>query len=64
MKKIISILAASAFVFALSSCKKNYTCVCDLGILGKTEVESPTKMSKKDAETWCEGGSGGLCKLK
>lgn len=61
MKKVLFIAAVA--VFTMTSCKKVYTCCCD--VLGTDYcVESGTKMKKSDAEAWCETNSGGLCKLK
>lgn len=62
MKKIIVAFGVVALLAGTTSCKKTYTCTCD--ILGTSiSVDSETKMSKKDAETWCEAGSGGACTL-
>lgn len=60
MKKLL-ILAVIAGAFTMTSCKKIYTCVCTVGG-STTEVKSPTKLSKKNAETWCETST--YCKLK
>lgn len=62
MKRLL-ILAVVAAGFTMTSCKKEYTCVCTVGGVS-TEVKSGTKLSKKDAETWCEKSSSGTCKLK
>lgn len=59
MKKVL--LLASVAVLALSSCKKDRTCVCE--VFG-TEVETTAKLTKKKAVEWCEDGSNDLCKLK
>ena len=62
MKKIIMAFGAVALFVGTTSCKKTYTCTCD--VLGSSiSVESETKMSKKDAEAWCETGSNGTCTL-
>ena len=37
MKKLFFVAAVA--VFALSSCTKDYTCTCDLGILGSESVD-------------------------
>jgi hypothetical protein len=63
MKKVYMMLAVCAI--ALASCKKDYTCECCIdGICG----EATAKMTKSDAEAWCEdstnGVSGVTCKLK
>ena len=56
MKKVL--LIAAVAVLALSSCKKDRTCTCtvDLGIPGvpATVVSETQKLSKKDAEKWCD----------
>ena len=54
MKKII--LFAAFGVFALSSCKKDWTCVCQ----NYGEVESYTiyNASKKNAKNQCQGKVG------
>ncbi|MFM7105732.1 MAG: hypothetical protein ACKOW8_09455 [Flavobacteriales bacterium] len=67
MKKSLLILSLVAFVFA--SCKKDQTCECCFDLLGVNTCSSTTaKMTKKDAETWCEGNTQGVsgvtCKLK
>ena len=68
MKKVLSIAAAVVMVAGLASCKKDRTCECTWdGDVIYTETQ---KLSKKDAEEWCEGSqtsSGGgtiECKLK
>jgi hypothetical protein len=61
MKKLF--IVAAVAVFGLTACKKEWTCVCDLAGT-KVEVKSGTKLSKKDAETWCETASTGVCELK
>jgi hypothetical protein len=67
MKKIALTLAGIAFVaVTLTSCKKDYTCTCTFDIAGVSGSVSETqKLSKKDAEEWCEGESttGVTCKL-
>lgn len=67
MKKLL-ILAVVAVGFTMTSCKKEYTCVCTVTGGTTTEVKSGTKLSKKDAETWCEKSTNGIsgvsCKLK
>ncbi|MBI3501909.1 MAG: hypothetical protein HY063_08950 [Bacteroidetes bacterium] len=61
MKKTLLVLLAVG-AFALTSCKKNYTCSCttkdtsnssDPGIT----VTATAKLKKKDAKTWCENGT-------
>lgn len=49
MKKIIAVAALS--IFALASCKKDYTCECSFD--GGTST-STIKAKKKDAETFCD----------
>jgi predicted small secreted protein len=66
MKKLL-VLAVVAGAFTMTSCKKNYTCVCTANGTS-SEVTTPTKVSKATAKTWCEAynttGSGVSCKLK
>lgn len=50
MKKIVAIAALG--VFALSSCKKDYTCQCTSA--GYSFDEPYTAIKKKDAEDKCE----------
>ena len=72
MKKITSIALVALLAVAFTSCKKEYTCTCSYdiaGVKGSTDVKSGTKLSKKDAKTWCEGykttgWSGVTCSLK
>jgi hypothetical protein len=53
MKKMFFISAV--LVVSLTSCKKDYTCVCSASILGTTvSVTSEAKSSKKGAENWCK----------
>ena len=58
MKKVLA-LAIFGGLFALTSCKKNYTCECCYSYLGTSDCASVTsgKIKKKDAESWCEGSS-------
>lgn len=59
MKKLSLTLAAVAFVaFTFTSCKKAYDCKCSWDG-GSTTVNSGTKLSKKDAKTWCEDSTAG-----
>lgn len=60
MKKLL-ILAVIAGSFTMTSCKKEYTCVCTING-SSTEVKSGVKLTKKDAKTWCETST--YCKLK
>jgi len=62
MKKFIVAFGVVALFAGTTSCKKIYTCTCDVSGIN-ISVDSETKMSKKDAETWCETGSGGVCTL-
>jgi PBP1b-binding outer membrane lipoprotein LpoB len=72
MKKIASIAAIALFAVAFTSCKKEYTCSCKYDMNGTqqtVDVKSGTKLSKKDAKTWCEGykvsgWTGITCSLK
>jgi hypothetical protein len=67
MKKLF--ILATAVVFGLTACKKEWTCECDAGGV-KTSVKSGEKLKKKDAEDWCNAGDvkvGGVtveCELK
>ena len=72
MKKVL--LLAVAGLFVLASCKKEYTCECNLTYTsGSSQVitlESAEKVSKSDAESWCEennytsSGATSTCELK
>lgn len=69
MKKVLGLVAAAAFVFSFSSCKKAYTCECcyTSTYTGKTCASATSgKIKKKDAEAWCTGtgASGYTCSLK
>ena len=58
MKKTIMILAASAFVLGMTSCKKDYTCTCTVDTAGITATASTTiNDTKKNAEEACEAGN-------
>jgi hypothetical protein len=61
MKKLF--IVAAVAVFGLTACKKEYTCVCDIAGM-KVEAKSGVKLSKSDAEAWCEDSSAGVCELK
>ena len=56
MKK--TLLIAAVALLALVSCKKDRTCTCtvDFGIEGVAiqTVSETQKLSKKDAEKWCD----------
>lgn len=56
--------AVAAFGFAMTSCKKDYVCSCDLGFLGtvETEFNDLNKSDAKDAEEACTASS--LCTWK
>lgn len=58
MKKVLVAVAVVAF---FASCKKDYVCTCDAGILGKSEVPYPglSKSEADDAEAVCT--TGGFC---
>lgn len=59
MKKV---LLAATVIFALASCKKEWTCECD--VLGMKISAKTEKMSKSEAKSSCEDDSDGMCKLK
>ena len=61
MKKFLLPVALVAFVFASTSCTKDYVCTCDLGIFGETTVDYPdlNKDEADAAEAACT--TGGLC---
>jgi hypothetical protein len=56
MKKMKKVLFISAIVSSLLvSCKKDYTCVCTINVLGTTvSVTTEAKSSKKGATAWCK----------
>lgn len=61
MKKVLAILAVAGIIGA-TSCKKEYTCECEvLGVKSSTTAEFK---KKSEAEEWCEDGSSGYCELK
>jgi len=65
MKKIMT-LAIILGAFSMTSCKKEYTCVCTVSGTS-TEVKSGSKLTKSQAKTWCETSSslaGVSCSLK
>ena len=47
--KHLFLIAAVLFAFSVTSCKKDYTCVCTIS--GDLEMED---VSKKDAEDACD----------
>ena len=60
MKKVLSILAVTAFVFAFSSCKKSGSCTCEfLGTSTTQEYEDLDKDEYDQVKTACE--SSGIC---
>lgn len=59
MKKIVVLAFLSAIAF--TSCKKKYTCNCtypENSVYRNTAAESG-KLSKADAERWCENAGNG-----
>ena len=67
MKKVL-LFAGVLFVFGATSCKKDYTCSCELaGTTTDSVIENSTK---KDAEAACDEANatwallGGTCTLK
>lgn len=66
MKKIAPIAAIALFAVAFTSCKKDWTCSCDDGQGGKTEM-TIQNTTKALAKTACEGNNIGIqtgCELK
>jgi hypothetical protein len=67
MKKILLIAAVASF--AMTSCKKDYTCQC-VDKDGAETIAYTAKLKKKDANNWCDtwntgvAASGGKCTLK
>ncbi|MEX2595991.1 MAG: hypothetical protein WEC59_03595 [Salibacteraceae bacterium] len=54
MKKLLLPVALVAFVFAGTSCKKDYTCTCEVfGISTTTEYNGLSKSEADDAEAAC-----------
>ena len=55
MKKVL--FAVAVIGFAMTSCKKDYTCKCTVTDNGTVLAESTAtgKMKKSDAESWCNG---------
>jgi hypothetical protein len=73
MKKHIFLIAAGAFIFGLSSCKKDWTCECTMtAIDGSTQTSTSIipKSTKKDAQSACDqmeqaiSYANGNCTLK
>jgi len=56
------ILIAATVVFALASCKKEWTCECN--VLGAKVSVKTEKMTKAEAKEECEDNSNGACKIK
>lgn len=73
MKKYLSLIAAGALIFGLTSCKKDWTCDCTFTAVDGSTQNSTTiipKSSKKDAQTACDqleqslSYANGNCTLK
>lgn len=69
MKKLMMIAIVGG-AFALTSCKKDYTCECT-ATDAFYNISYTAEMKKKDAETWCDnwdglggGVAGWACTLK
>jgi hypothetical protein len=74
MKKVLLLAIAGMFIFA--SCKKEYTCECEMtytsiSFTSKTvSLRSNAKLSKKEAKSWCDlnnysyAGTKSMCTLK
>lgn len=70
MKKLV-VLGLVVAGFAMTSCKKDYTCECTFTSIPTINIEY-TKVKKADAETSCDaaettykvGDSGANCTLK
>jgi len=59
MKKVLSLILVAGFIFAFSSCSKDYTCECVTTMTGVDPVSSEATAefsSKSDAEEWCDEG--------
>jgi len=62
MKKVI--LVASLGMFALTACKKDYTCECTATAAGVSASASTTITdTKKNATTACENGSSSVATI-
>lgn len=59
MKKL---LVATVVLLSLASCKKEWTCECE--VFGYKVSDKTEKMSKADAKVECEDKSDGMCKIK
>ena len=58
MKKLLLPVALVAFVFAGTSCAKDYTCTCEVfGISSTVEYEGLSKSEADDAEAACTSSS-------
>lgn len=68
MKKVLLLAVAGVFVLGMSSCKKDYTCTCDVS--GQKYTYELKDVKKKDAKNACDqvGSSwiiiGGTCDFK
>jgi hypothetical protein len=58
MKKLMLLASAAMIVASMTSCKKDYTCVCTVTGPGYSESVSATAhLKKSDAKTWCSAGN-------
>lgn len=58
------VLAVAVAMIAMTSCKRDYTCECDLGAFG-TYSDTKEFSKKSDAEDWCYADDGEqFCELK
>lgn len=68
MKKLSVLLAGLALVaFTFTSCKKEWDCTCTFsgdGVTLAPVTTTSTKMSKGDAEEWCNTGDYDLLGVK
>jgi hypothetical protein len=57
MKKLLLVAAVAGF--AMTSCKKDYTCTCKVTDNGTVLSESKytAKLKKSEAESWCSGNA-------
>ena len=62
MKKVSIFAVALVGVFAMPSCKKDYTCVCTTTVPGQDPVVTTTELTdlkKSEAEDACSGNASG-----
>jgi hypothetical protein len=57
--KATKVMVLVALLATATSCKKNYTCSCQLKAGGVSNMEIAEKMNKKEAKSLCESANVG-----